>query len=179
MKLRIFLFFISLILALSACSLHETYPELPQVSFKQIMLKDTTDALNNKKLLQLTFRLIDGNGDMGLKKSDTISPFVDEYHYNCYVTMFEYINGQPVEVQLAAPFNYRIPYIEPQGQNKLLKADILLDLDFTKYDGEYLYDSVMFEFFVYDRSLNQSNIAVTPVVKLDTVGYFPEIVLPE
>jgi hypothetical protein len=176
MKSRIFLIFIVLILTVSACSYQEHYSELPHVAFKQLILKDTIDALDNPvKHATLVFRLTDGDGNIGLTDSDTVAPYLS----NCYLTQFEYIDGQAVEVELAAPYNFRIPYVKPQGQNKLLEADILIDLDFSSYSGHYLYDSILFDFYVYDRSLNQSNIGVSPAFQLDTVGYFPEILPTE
>lgn len=165
---------ILLLLFLGACPGPEYYPNEPEVNFKKVVLTDSFDALGNKvKRLTLVFNVVDGNGDIGLREQDTISPFVGEYRYNCYTTLYEKIDGELVPAELSAPYNFRIPYVEPQGQNKLLKADIYLDMDFTVYgNGELLYDSIAFDFFIYDRSLNQSNIDKTPVIYLDTTGYF-------
>ncbi len=183
MKLSVFLKYIrifvpiiaTLLTIFTSCSLQEQQPEEPQVTFYQIVLKDTVDALDNPvKRVKLIFNLIDGDGDMGLADSDTTEPYTGIYHYNCYVNLYEYIDGEAVEADIEAPFNFRIPDIEPQGQNKLLKAEVQLDMDFSTYNGQYLFDSILFDFFVYDKSLKKSNTASTSVIKLDTIGYFPE-----
>jgi len=102
---------------------------------------------------------------------------VDTVYKNNFLAIFyEIKNGDTIMVDSLNRYNYRIPYVEPQGQNKTLLADIYIDyMFFYDVNDQLLYDSVMFEFFVIDRKLNHSNIERTPVLSLNSIGEFPEI----
>jgi len=171
---------ISAILIFSACPNPQKYPETPAIKFKQVIVFDTIDdiALQNPvKGYKLRFGLIDGDGDIGLNETDTIGVEVDTVYVNDFLSMFyEIKNGDTILVDSLNRYNYRIPYIEPQGQNKTLLADIFIDFAFL-YDRDNLlkYDSVMFDFFVIDRKLNKSNVERTPVLSLKKNGEFPEL----
>lgn len=175
-----FVLFIIGIMFLWACPNTQSYPDVPQIKFKQVILFDTIDdiTLNNPaKGYKLSFSLIDGDGDIGLHETDTIGVDVDTVYVNDYLAMFyEINNGDTIMVDSLHRYNYRIPYVEPQGQNKTLIADIFIDYVFT-YDinNNLPYDSVMFKFFVIDRKLNKSNIEKTPVLSLKSIGKFPEL----
>jgi len=168
------------IMFLWACPQPQSYSKIPQIKFKQVTLFDTIDdiTLNNPaKGYKLRFSLIDGDGDIGLKETDTIGVDVDTVYVNNYLAMFyEVRNGDTILVDSLNRYNYRIPYIEPQGQNKTLLADIYIDYVFN-YDryNNLKYDSVMFEFFVIDRKLNKSNSEKTPILSLKSTGTFPEL----
>ncbi len=176
MKIKLPAVFLVLLILLSACPGPEEYPVIPEISFKSVILSDTADALGNPiKKMQLVFFVVDGDGNIGYNEWDTIPPYVGEYRYNCHTTLYEYIDGEIVEAEVEAPYNFRIPYVEPQGQNKLLEADIYLDMDFTTAGGGGLaYDSILFDFYIYDRALNKSNVEQTPIIYLDTLGIFTE-----
>jgi hypothetical protein len=76
------------------------------------------------------------------------------------------VNGVyfPVDTpEIGTPFYFRTKYIEPIGQNKTLKCTIYINLDF---DIPSSWDTVKFDFFMYDRALNKSNIESTPMVIL-------------
>jgi len=162
--------FAVLLFALSACPRPVEYPVIPEISFKEFILQDTSDALGNSvKKLQLVFHVVDGDGNIGLTEADTAPPF----DYNFYATLYEKKNGNISEIATEAPYYYRIPDIEPLGQNKLLTADIYVDMDFSadRY-GDFKFDSILYDFYIYDKTLNQSNIERSPAIKLDTVGVF-------
>ena len=168
---------ILLITIFSACPKPQQYPIEPQLTFKQIILSDTVDLLgNNVKLFKLRFGIIDGDGNIGLQDSDTTGVFHPDslYNKNFFTTLFEVINGDTIEVDPEKQRYFRVPYVEPQGQNKVLIAEIYVDIDFTyQISGELPYDSIMYNFYIVDRDFNKSNIEKTPVVKLDTLGIFP------
>jgi len=141
------------------------------------MLADSFDALGNKvKLCRLCFNVIDQNGDIGLSDTDSTGPFHKDslHYYNLFSKLYEIKNGQPVEIDEPAPRNYRIPDIRPLGQNKILMADIYIDMDFTfNQQQELMYDSIMFEFYIVDRALQKSNIERSIEIKLIDNGVFP------
>jgi len=163
----------------SACPNAQKYSEIPEIKFKQVILFDTIDdiTLNNPvKGYKLRFGLIDGDGNIGLKEADTIGIDVDSLYYNNFITkMYEVRVGDTILVDSIDGYNFRIPYIEPTGQNKTLIADIYNNWTFTYSQDTLKYDSVFFEFFIIDRKLNKSNIEKTPVLSLKEVGVFPVI----
>jgi len=136
----------------------KTYPDIPSIEFKEVKTQLITDELDNQiKRVTLTFYLIDGDGDMGLNQEDTLPPYVDEYRYNFFPTLYIYKNNEFVVDTSITVSNYRIPYVGNPGQDPTLKADIIVDFD---YNTSLLpYDTVFYSFFVCDRSLNKSNVA--------------------
>ncbi|MCD4794104.1 MAG: hypothetical protein K8R54_12770 [Bacteroidales bacterium] len=170
---------ILLITILSACPTPQQYPIEPQLTFKQIILSDTVDLLGNDvKIFKLRFGIIDGDGDIGLMDSDTSGVYHPDslYNKNLFTILFEIIDGDTVEVDPEKQRNFRVPYVEPQGQNKTLIAEIYIDIEFTfQQSGELPYDSIMYNFYIVDRKFNKSNIEKTPVIKLDTIGIFPPV----
>ncbi|HBF87741.1 MAG TPA: hypothetical protein DDX39_03780 [Bacteroidales bacterium] len=152
---------------LFSCKAPEVYPDEPEITFKEIIVKDTSDLLNDIKMVKIIFSLIDGNGDIGLDESDTIAPYNQGsiYYYNLYVSFFEKHDGIFEEItDLQVPYYYRIPNVSKEGQNKTLKADIQVDID---YLYPIKYDTVYYEIYIYDRALNQSNTITTNTIILN------------
>lgn len=147
-----------------SCQKIESLPEIPSISFKSFILKDTTDALGNEgKIGELTFDFEDGDGDIGLTQPDSLS--ADSTNFNLFFTMFDKIDGEFIEVpenDLEAPLNYRIPYIEKEGQNKALKGEIQVDFIYLLFE----YDTFKYTFFIVDRALHKSNVETTPEIAL-------------
>ena len=170
---------ILLIIIFSACPTPQQYPIIPQLTFKQVILSDTVDLLGNDvKIFKLRFGIIDGDGNIGLKDSDTSGVYHPDslYNKNLFTILFEIINGDTVEVAPEKQRNFRVPYVEPEGQNKTLIAEIYIDIEFTyQQSGELPYDSVMYNFYIFDRDLNKSNTEKTLAIKLDTIGIFPPV----
>ncbi len=173
----LFILFTFSILAFAACPKPQEYSYIPEIEFKQVKLFDSNDTLGNpEKTYRLTFGLTDGDGNIGLDEGDTIGIDIDSLYVNNVLTkMFELKGGDTIIADSLGNYNFRIPNIEPIGQNKVLIADVLIDWTFPYYADTLLYDSILFEFYVIDRELNKSNIVKTPVLYLDTVGEFPKI----
>ncbi len=168
----------SLIISVFSCTKPEQFSPIPQITFSHIELRDTVEKIgqsgNIVKLSKLHFDLIDGDGDVGLKENEifTVENGTDTvYLFNFYLKLFRLKNGELVEPEIKAPTNYRIPYIEPIGQNKLLKAEISVDFTYN-YDAKNKlpYDTISYEFYLYDRKGNISNTINSPVFILDTIG---------
>lgn len=178
MKTPYTFFLIILISAiLFGCPNPQKYSEIPEINFRQIVLKDSVDGLgNNIKLLKLIFGITDGDGNIGLRESDSTGIFHRDslYTNDLFTELFEVINGDTVRADSSVQRNFRIPYVVPDGQNKTLIAEIIIDIDFSySLAGELPYDSIYYKFFVVDRDINKSNVEQTPVIRLDTVGFFP------
>ncbi len=165
---------LSIMLIIMACPKPDKYPLIPQLTFKRVELSDSTDLLGNKvKNYRLVFEIIDGDGDIGLNLGDTLGMFHKDsiWHNNLFLSLYEQNDGL-LEL-LNEDIKYRTPYVQPQGQNKNLKADILIDYQFTYVNQQLKHDSIMFEFYMYDRTFNKSNIESSPVFFIDTIGTFP------
>ncbi len=164
-----FIYFIIIAFSLIwvSCKKPVKYSEIPEIKFLSIPIKDYHDTLENAiKRATLTYYLIDGNGDIGYKSGDTFPPFdTSSIHYNnLFIDMYELKDGTYSLIDLASPFNFRTSYIEPIGQNKTIKCTIFVDLDFYVPTE---WDSVKFDFYMYDRALNKSNIATTGLIILN------------
>jgi hypothetical protein len=168
MRFLILVIFISFLLLVS-CKKPESYSTTPAISFTEIPIKDTVDGLGNSvKRCVLTFHLIDGDGDIGFQDGDTLYPYQNggEYYNNLIIKMYKFVNGNYFFVdtpELGTPFYFRTKYLEPIGQNKILKCNIFVNLDFNI---PATWDSVRFDFFMYDRALHKSNTVSTPLVVL-------------
>ena len=169
---------VSLIVIFSACPTPQQYSEIPEIKFKQVELYDTIDdpdLENPVKVYKLRFGIIDGDGDIGLNLEDTLGLEIDSIYVNNFISaLYEIKNGDTIFIADSLDsYNYRVPYVVPQGQNKTLIADIYINYEFLYQDDTLLYDSVLFIFYMIDRAINKSNVEKTPVLKLDTIGLFP------
>jgi hypothetical protein len=156
-----------------ACEAPKAYPDIPAVSFKSISIEDSVDLdnpNNSKKTIKLTISVVDGDGDVGiLGEGNYIYPgFEDLDNRDLYLTLYEKINGVFVEVPVATPNYFGIPYMTPEGQDKTLKADIEVKMDI--YKPYYTYDTIKYSFYLYDRQKHMSNIGETPEIPADTIG---------
>jgi hypothetical protein len=152
-----------------SCTKPEKYDTTPTISYIDIPAKDTVDQLGNPiKRCVLTFSLIDGDGDIGFKEGDTLAPFDihSVYYNNLIIDMYKIVDGNTILVdtpEIKNYFRFRTNYIEPIGQNKTLKCTIYVDLNI---DMPSSWDSVWFDFYMYDRALNKSNTASTTLLVL-------------
>ncbi|MCB0396137.1 MAG: hypothetical protein KDD36_05765 [Flavobacteriales bacterium] len=129
-------------------------PDTPFIEYKDFII--TNDSA------QLFFQFSDGDGDIGLKKSETQAP----YDYNLYMSYFEKVNGVFVEDStLDPPFWYRVPYLNTENSNRCVKGTIHVNL--SPFYRNFLSpesDTIMFRFYLLDRALNKSNIIDTPEI---------------
>jgi hypothetical protein len=159
----------------SACPEPPDNPPEPYLTMKQLMVSDTSDALDNQvKRFTFVFHLIDGDGNVGLKTGDTLGVFHPDtiFHYNCFLNLYKVENQDTSLVELGAPLQYRIPYIEPEGGNKNLEADIYLNVDMTVGTVLPDYETIMFDLYIFDRDFNKSNIIQSPVVPTEGTGVY-------
>lgn len=153
-----------------SCRKPEHYPIIPEIGYKSFAIRDTTDLLGNKGLVgELTFTFVDGDGDIGLRQpEDSIDPEDPEYT-NLFFTMYVMKNGvltKPDDDDIQFPLNYRIPYMEPEGQDPSLKGEIKVEFLYLLFK----YDTIQYEFYIKDRALHESNVESTPVMILPEVN---------
>lgn len=146
-------------------------PPEPRIEYTSFSVFDTTDILGNDyKGGKLRFYFEDGDGNLGLPQpsgteADTI---------NLFVTVYKNINGNIVPVEpgdILYTRGYRIPYMDRQGQNKILKGTITISFLYQFYN---ISDStvVKYNFYVVDRDDNISNTETTPEISLSVNGTY-------
>jgi len=151
-----------------SCEKPKILSEIPEVKFKSVSIADGTDTLGNEiKKVLLTISLIDGDGDIGLPETG-YPGFETLDNKNLFITLYQKIDGEFVEVDLLAPHNYRTPFQQPEGQDKTLKADYEVTMEYSK--SFFTYDTIKYSFFIYDRQKHKSNIAESPPIPSDTLG---------
>jgi len=153
------------LIILASCSKIEQLPAEPRIEFRSFQVIDTTDILgNNIKGGRLKFYFEDGDGNLGLRSAESGSPDTT----NLFFTLYRKENGLWNEVpddDPIKPSGYRIPYIERNGQNKILRGTVAITFLYFFYEP-LSRDTVIYDFYIKDRAGNESNTASTPEIKL-------------
>jgi hypothetical protein len=157
------LFVISILSGLSGCVKQENYPDVPQIEFQGFYSVFDTGKYMVSGILTISFT--DGDGDIGLSPRDTFPPYdpSGQYYYNYVITYFEKQHGVFKQIDLTPPFSARIPVLNREFPGKPIKGIIADTLDLNPHP---LFDTIKFEAFIYDRSLNKSNVISTPEIIL-------------
>lgn len=165
---------------LSACKTKEIYSTVPIIEYKSSVFLPAANGIDS--LLILTFSFKDGDGDIGLNQQDTFPPFqpdrnrynkaANPYYYNLHVDYFEKNNTiftqviKELEPDSIPPvydtlkYVYRIENITPDGRHKAIRGDIEVKIaPSPHFDAK---DTVLYQFYIFDRSLNQSNVDRSP-----------------
>jgi hypothetical protein len=148
-------------LVLWGCPVPKTLPDVPRVEFKSFILDYKINALNQEILTgTLTFDFEDGDGDIGFDPYQDSLNMPDTLKYNLFLTLHERVNGKYREVdtsELGSPPFYRIPPLDREGQNKTLKGEISVDIEYFTID----YDTLRYSFYLMDRAFHRSNVDTT------------------
>ena len=171
-----FTFLLAGLITLSACRKNEEFPVEPRIEFKELV--KNTNSQGKDTSVALVFSFTDGDGDIGFKQGESGGIYQGEFYYNLYVNyQKKESNGTfstvfiPTPVDSITPngdtlviikdipvqFTYRMPYMVPSGRNKAIKGDISVDISTLGF-----YPVSRFEFYIYDRALNKSNVVFTP-----------------
>jgi hypothetical protein len=147
------------IILLASCRKIEQAPAIPSIEFTSFTVFDTLDPLgNNSKGGRLRFKFEDGDGDLGLKPPTSNS--ADST--NLFLTLYRKETGSMVPVSGFDPLlpyaEYRVPYMERLGQNKILKGTISVIMIYQSYAPG---DTIKYDFYIRDRALNESNVVST------------------
>ena len=148
-------------LALAGCPTPKTLPDEPRIAYKSFILEKKMNALNQEILTgTLTLDFEDGDGDIGFEARTDSLHLPDSLKYNLFLTLHERVNGQYRKVdtsELGSPPFYRIPPLDREGQNKTLKGEISVDIEYFTID----YDTLRYSFYLMDRALHRSNVDTT------------------
>ena len=152
-------------LIFSGCKDGDEYPIEPVISFKS--LSTDKDANGKDVAGHITISFTDGDGDLGLSASDTLSPYhrSGPYHYNFVIVYYEKINNVWTVVSTSTPFSGRFPLLTSEGKNKALRGDISQEV-FLRQGVTNL--STKYDVFIYDRALHRSNTITTSELVINT-----------
>jgi len=170
MKKLIILSIVTIFLVLSqSCLDIETLPAEPRIEFRSFTVIDTTDILGNEaKAGKLKFYFEDGDGDVGNQVNET-DPLQTS---NLFPKLYRKIEGVMVPATIDDPLHptpYRIPYMSRLGQNKILKGEITVVLLYLFYEEG---DTIMYDFYIRDRALHESNTELTCEIPLSENGIY-------
>jgi hypothetical protein len=158
-------------IAFVSCGKIETLPDTPHIEFRSFAVFDTTDILgNNCKGGRLNFYFEDGDGDLGLNSpdgrlGDTVNMFLTLYRKSGSL-----FNEVPANDPLH-PSDYRIPYMNRTGQNKILKGTISVTFLYLFYSQENT-DTIKYQFYIKDRAQNVSDTVLTNEIPLSVNGLY-------
>lgn len=144
-------FFLLFVILFSGCTDDETFPITPEIKFKTL---EKFISVNDLDSLVLTFSFTDGNGDLGSPPTDVISRDI-------FVKLFEKKNGVFEEAVFAAPLEYRMPYLNPRGNNKSLKGDVKITIDYNILQPN---DTIFYQLYIKDRAGLKSNVITTTTI---------------
>jgi hypothetical protein len=154
-----------------SCQKIESLPDTPHIEFTSFAVFDTTDILGNEcQGGRLNFYFEDGDGDLGLPPPG----YGYEDTVNLFFTLYRKAGGLFSEVpenDIMNPSDYRIPYMERTGQNKILKGTISITFLYLFYSLEDS-DTIKYEFYIEDRAQNISDTAITSEIPLSVNGLY-------
>jgi hypothetical protein len=167
------------LLLLNSCKEKEIYSNIPLLDYKSVYF---LQSVGKDSLMKLVFRFKDGDGDIGLSGADTFAPFNpvfdsvtetsrNKYYFNCYVGYKEKVGGVfvpyiPIGKTDTFAYNFRVQNLTPEGRHKAIRGELELDILVSPSQRQSLFDTdtIIYSIFIYDRSLNQSNIIETPPI---------------
>ncbi len=159
---KLFRILIPISLLLTGCPVPTTLPDVPRVEYQSFILDEKENALGTKILTgELRFNFEDGDGDIGFELSPADSTSLpDSLKYNLFLSLHERVDGAYRTVDTSEletkPF-YRIPPLDREGQNKTLRGEIKVEIEYYTID----YDTLKYSFYIMDRALHRSNIDTT------------------
>lgn len=155
-------FFIGLcLLALSGCHRPEKFSEVPHIEFISIEKEDDGTGTDNQALLTIHFQ--DGDGDIGLRESDTVGVFSKDslFYYNFFIDFYEKQHGQWVKVDLSTPLHARVPYLS-ENVPESIQGELSILTYINNYNSSF--DTVKLSCHIVDRALHVSNSVETPEI---------------
>lgn len=148
-----------------SCEEPESYSVIPEITYKENKVYVFVDTLLGNKTVRvdITFNFVDGDGDIGSYDGGTIldpPEEADSNDFDLYINRFIFENGNYQADTTIEDNYYHIPFFRATGRDKFLKGEVTLSVD--DYLGKF--DTMMFEFYIYDRARNKSNTENTPQI---------------
>jgi len=166
------IFLLLLWLLFMGCKSEIKFPLETRLEFVSLEKIDNGKEIDEKALLILHFT--DGDGNVGLDPTDNHPPFDSLYYYNFFVMYYAKRNGEFRAFPELNFFNARLPRFLPANNPESIKGDIKYIITIQNPNLVMLIDSVwvpvpeidtiMFECWLIDRDLNESNHVFTPAI---------------
>jgi len=143
----------------------DSYPIEPAIDFKDF------SAINKYEAI-LTLNFTDGDGDIGLKTTDTVGVFgkTSPYYYNLYIkTLYKSTNGIFKDTIIydvitnkldSGLIRQRIQFVEKTTKEDYLKGQFIVNLN--GYRQSLSHKIIKYKIYFYDRALHKSNVIETP-----------------
>ncbi|HWY37946.1 MAG TPA: hypothetical protein VNY73_05270 [Bacteroidia bacterium] len=138
-------------------------PGPPTVWYKDFNVVRETEAYFH-------FGFKDPDGDIGLQNKDTTGAFAfgSPYYYDFHMRIFKYDTVAQAWVPGVIVYQgdsfgiwkYRIPYVENKAKDKSLTGEIYVEM--TGYRPVTTLKRFRYEFYIFDRAHNKSNVVTTP-----------------
>ena len=160
------LYSLSVFLIFSSCKKNpDSYPVEPSIEYKEFI------ALNKYEAV-LTLNFTDGDGDIGLKTTDTVGIYdkSSPYYYNLYIkTYYKSSNGNFKDTLIydmitnkidTGLIRQRIQFVEKTTKDDFLKGQFIINLN--GYRQSLAHKIIKYKIYFYDRAQHKSNIVETP-----------------
>ena len=136
-------------LLFATCIKPQEYPPEPVIEFISVSSQEITPGEDS---LVIEFSFQDGDGDIGANDGDST------------------INAFLVDQRTGFPYNYQIPFVPAQGNNKAITGTIWVTIDAFSINcrpNRPDFDTISYEVYILDRKNNESNHIQTPKIILD------------
>jgi hypothetical protein len=168
--MKYLIFLILLFFVLQSCLTKPQYPVIPSIE----PLSAENFKTGNVRIdsVSLTVKFKDGDGDLGLKATDTFPPYqqllpggaVNPDYYNFLVNIERKTGGKFVPLPLDFPLSGRFPYLNPEEKNSALEGTLTYYFN-VPFGGSISpvkqFDTLRFLIAIKDRSLHLSNTVTT------------------
>lgn len=179
MKNKYFIGLFLLVLAAASCQKPVEYPVEPKIAYEGFTYLFNPDNTFTGEGV-ISFSYTDGDGDLGLDDSDTLSPFGphDAHYYNMEVDYLKSVNGVFVKTPLLSPhvptsesdtvvwdtitFNARFHRLRDNDEPKAISGT--MDYRLTVQNPFSPNDTIKFEIRILDRALHESNTIQTEAI---------------
>ena len=180
MKIRTIIGLLLLALAVCSCQKPVEYPIEPKITYEGFTYLINADSTFSGDGI-IAFSYTDGDGDLGLDDSDTLSPFGfhDAHYYNMVIDYMKCVNGEFVKMPLLSPhvptsptdtlvlydtvtFNARFKRLRDSEEPKAISGT--MEYKLTVQNPFSPNDTVKFEIHILDRALHESNVIQTEAI---------------
>ncbi len=165
MKLRLVAIITLIVFLISCKKSKEEYPIEPVLEFKSFNALSKYEAF-------MVLKFTDGDGDIGLKSSDTTGIYDKStpYYYNLYIkTYYKANDGTFKDTAIydlqtntidTGLIKQRVQFVEKTNKEDYLKGEFEINLN--GYRQLASHKTIKYEIYFYDRALHQSKIIETP-----------------
>ena len=137
-----------------SCDRSKDFPDEPVINSLRF------DSVEKDLIINFT----DGDGDFGIDSDappfqeflDPDSTIPNPYYYNLWLDYYEKRDGVWELIETPSTFNFRVPVLTPDGQNKQLDVKITYDMSFDLPLPNAQSDTIKFNVTLVDREKRES-----------------------